>query len=256
VIRFELRRGLVDFLAVEISIVVPAFNEEKLIAGSLGEMRRAMGAFTDRGWDAELIVCDNNSTDRTAELAREGGATVVFEPINQIARSRNRGAAAARGEWLVFVDADSKPGKELFSDVADCIESGRYIGGGCTVRLDEPHFVGGVLTHGWNLISRVVRWAAGSFIFCDAAVFRRVGGFNQELFASEEIDLSRRLKKAARLAGKEFVILHRHPIVTSARKVHLYSRGELLGFFARAAVRPGTILRRRESCAPWYDGRR
>jgi len=54
-----------------------------------------------------MIVCDNNSTDRTAEIARAAGAIVVYEPVNQIARRRNCGAAAATGDWLIFVDADS-----------------------------------------------------------------------------------------------------------------------------------------------------
>ena len=91
-------------------MVVPAFNEERLLGASLAQMKSAAGAFAGRGWDFELIVCDNNSTDRTAEIARAAGATVVFEPVNQIARARNRGAAAATGDWLVFVDADSHPG--------------------------------------------------------------------------------------------------------------------------------------------------
>ncbi|TMH92749.1 MAG: glycosyltransferase, partial [Betaproteobacteria bacterium] len=52
---------------MRISIVVPAFNEERLFADSLRSMRRAMEAFAKRGWPAELIVCDNNSDDRTAE---------------------------------------------------------------------------------------------------------------------------------------------------------------------------------------------
>ena len=60
---------------MKVSAVVPAFNEEKLIVQSLGAIRNAMAAFTERGWESELIVCDNNSTDRTAELARQAGAT-------------------------------------------------------------------------------------------------------------------------------------------------------------------------------------
>src|SRR5688572_1912804 len=79
--------------------------------------------------DAELIVCDNNSTDRTAEIARAAGATVVFEPINQIARARNRGAAAATGDWLIFVDADSYPTRELLEEVRKAILSGALAGG-------------------------------------------------------------------------------------------------------------------------------
>src|ERR1041384_4934890 len=109
---------------MKISVIVPAFNEEKFIARSLRKIKSATGAFTQLGWDSEVIVCDNNSTDRTAEKARAAGATVIFEPVNQIARARNRGASVATGDWLVFIDADSFPSRELFEDLAAAIRSG------------------------------------------------------------------------------------------------------------------------------------
>src|SRR5438477_12943490 len=102
---------------MKVSIIVPAFNEEKLITSSLRQMKKASAAFAELGWQTELIVCDNNSTDRTGELARAEGALVVFEKMNQIARARNAGARAASGEWLVFVDADSHPSRELLAGV-------------------------------------------------------------------------------------------------------------------------------------------
>jgi glycosyltransferase involved in cell wall biosynthesis len=247
---------LFETSAVKISIVVPAFNEEKLIANSLRHIQFASEAFRGLNWETELIVCDNNSTDRTADLARAAGAQVVFEPVNQIARSRNKGASAAHGEWLVFVDADSQPSRELFVEVAQQIRGGQCLAGGCTVQIDEPHFVGRLATTLWNFISRTTRWAAGSFIFCRTDAFREVGGFNQELFASEEIDLSKRLKKLAKTRGQRIRILHRHPILTSARKIHLYTRGEYLRFFLKVLLRPRQTLRLREACLTWYDGRR
>ena len=91
---------------MRISIVIPAFNEEKFIARSLRKIKAATDAFSELGWGNEIIVCDNNSTDRTADKARAAGARVVFEPVNQISRARNRGAAKASGDWLLFVDAD------------------------------------------------------------------------------------------------------------------------------------------------------
>ena len=244
------------FGPVKISIVVPAYNEEKLIGASLRKIQAASQAFTEAGWQTELIVCDNNSSDETAKLAEAAGAKVVFEPVNQISRARNSGARAADGQWLVFVDADSHPSKELFAEVVEQIRSGNCLGGGCTVQLDERHWAADLAAGLWNLISRLRRWAAGSFVYCDAAAFRQVGGFNQELFASEEIELSRRFKELARARGQRFEILHRHPILTSARKVHLYTRGEYLRFFVRVIFRPGQTLRDREACQTWYDGRR
>jgi len=241
---------------MRISVIVPAFNEEKLIAASLRAMRSAMESFSQRGWTAEMFVCDNNSTDATAALARAAGAQVVFEPVNQIARARNTGAAAATGDWLVFVDADSHPTPELFAEVASQIEAGRCLAGGCTVRYEKGGFIANCATGGWNIFSRILRWAAGSFIFCERAAFRAVGGFSQELYASEEIDLSRKLKKLAREQSREVVILHRHPLVTSPRKLRLYSGGELLGFLCKAAFSPRKTIASREACSPWYDGRR
>ena len=89
---------------MRISVVVPAFNEERLLPRTLESIRLALTAFERRGWSCELIVCDNNSTDRTAELACKAGAKVVFEPVNQISRARNAGAAQRRPsslEWRV-----------------------------------------------------------------------------------------------------------------------------------------------------------
>jgi len=231
---------------MKLSVIVPAFNEEKLLGATLACIREAT-----RGFGAELIVCDNNSTDRTAEIARQGGAKVVFEPINQISRARNAGAAVASGDWLVFVDADSFPEPALFADLAEAIASGRCIGGGATVRFDDADRFSNGAVAVWNAISRGMSWAAGSFVFCQAAAFRATGGFSTELYASEEIDFSRRLKRLGRL-----VILHRHPLRTSGRKVRLYSKREYCRLLLRIALSGGRALKRREDCFAWYDGRR
>ena len=241
---------------MKISIVVPAFNEEAGLGAALSSIRNAMRAFDRRGWSSELIVCDNNSTDATATVAREAGATVVFEPVNQIGRARNAGAARATGEWLIFVDADSHPSAALFDDVAAAIERGRCLAGGSTIVYDNPHLVVRTIVRAWNTLSRLNRWAAGSFIFCEAAVFREVGGFNLEFFAGEEIDLSRRLKRAARRRGRTIAILHEHPLLTSDRKMRLYTTREIATFMLRTAITPRRTLGNPRQCYAWYDGRR
>jgi glycosyltransferase involved in cell wall biosynthesis len=241
---------------MKISVVVPAFNEEKLLGASLAEIQKAAEAFTARGWEFELVVCDNNSTDRTGDIARAAGAKVVFEPFNQIGRARNTGAAAATGDWLIFVDADSHPSAGLFGDVAEAIASGKILGGGATVMLDEKLFAANLVTQGWNLTSRIKKWLAGSFIFIEAAAFREMGGFNQEIFAAEELELSQRLKKLAAAHGKKITVLHKHPLKTSARKVKLYSTGEMWRFTMRAIFNHQKTVRSREAAYLWYDGRR
>jgi glycosyltransferase involved in cell wall biosynthesis len=240
---------------MKISVVVPAFNEERLLPASLLSIRQAMQGLDRYGWTSELIVCDNNSTDRTAEIAKCAGAQVVFEPVNQISRARNTGAGRAGGDWIFFVDADSAPTVELFLEAADAIRGG-CLAGGSTVTFDHPPFGVALVAGIWNALSRVKGWAAGSFIFCESAAFREVGGFSEELYASEEIDLFRRLKRLARREKRAIAILHRHPMLTSDRKLRLYGWGELLRFGAKTVASRGRTLRSRKDCYAWYDGRR
>jgi glycosyltransferase involved in cell wall biosynthesis len=241
---------------VKISIVIPAYNEEKLLGTTLHRIEEAAAAFAPAAMTHEVVVCDNNSSDRTAVLAREAGARVVFEPVNQIGRARNTGAAAAQGDWLIFVDADSHPNAGLFTDVAAEIRTGRCLAGGSTVILEGHYPVASLVTGGWNLLSRIQGWAAGSFIFCEARAFREVGGFSPDLYASEEIELFQRLKRLARARRQRISILHRHPLVTSARKLHLYTPWEHFRFLAKTVLLGGRPLRSREACPTWYDGRR
>lgn len=242
--------------ALKISIVIPAFNEEKLLPATLSAVANARQALTRRGWDSEVIVCDNNSTDRTAEGARNAGATVVFEPVNQIGRARNCGAAAATGEWILFVDADSEPSPELFADMAEAIAGGRVMVGGSTLRVDAPNWWYAAFAFFWCTWSRLAKHLAGSFIFVEAAAFREIGGFSNQFFAAEELDLTLRLKRLARRRGKRVVILYRHPLLTSARKATLYSFRETVTFIIRTVLRPKKMLSNRDECAIWYDGRR
>lgn len=239
-----------------VSVLVPAYNEAAVLPRTLAVLRESLRVFEAKGWATDLVVCDNNSTDQTAAIAAAAGARVVFEPVNQIARARNRAASVARGDWFVFVDADSEPSPALFADVAAAIESGRVAAGGATVTMDDRRLWARLGVGTWNLISRTMRWAAGSFVFVDADVFRAVGGFSEALYASEEIDLSRRLKRRARASGRRLVILRRHPLHTSARKLRLYSWWEITRFMARTVLTGGRTLTRADDCFVWYDGRR
>ena len=242
---------------MKVSVVIPAYDEERLLGGTLARVRAAAEAFSRRGWEWEAVVCDNHSSDRTAAVARAAGARVAFEPINQIGRARDTGARAAMGEWLVFIDADSLPSPGLFSDIARQIAAGRALGGGATVRLDgEAPWHARLLGLCWNTWSRLVGWAAGSCIWVRADAFREVGGFGTEAYAGEEVGLSRKLKRLARRQGRRFVILSDHPLETSSRKVRLYTPWEMLRLFLRMVVTFGGAAKDPKACHLWYDGRR
>jgi glycosyltransferase involved in cell wall biosynthesis len=243
---------------MKVSLIVPAFNEEKMLPRSLAAINAASEAFHAEAWETELVVCNNNSTDKTEEVAQTFGAKVAFEPINQISRARNRGAESATGDWFVFVDADSFPGRALFARVADEIKTGKYAGGGCLVSLDEarPFTIVSLILALWNLTSRLRKWAAGSFIFCQASVFRKLGGFSPQLYVTEELEFSKRLNAHARRSGKKVKIISDVRLLTSARKLHLYSKREHFRFLVRALFFQRRVIRTREECHVWYDGRR
>ncbi len=156
-----------------ISIAIPAFNEEKLLPSTLAAVTEAGVAFTDHGWEMEVVVCDNNSTDATAKIAEAAGAQVVSEKHNQISRARNAAGNTAKGEWIIFIDADSEPSKALFEATAVAMGKKEIIGGGATVQ-----FVGGqapfpfvIAERIWNGVSRIMSWPAGSYIFVEQRIF-------------------------------------------------------------------------------------
>lgn len=239
---------------MKVSIIVPAFNEEKLLPATLQAIRRSAAAFSDGGCDWEVIVCDNNSTDGTPQVATAQGATVVFEPVNQIGRARNTGATAATGDWLLFIDADSLASRDLFQSVLSRLRDDRILAGGCVMQQDLDLWTLIWLTEAWNFISRRMKWMAGSFIFVRCEAFREVGGFDLTRFAGEEITLSRSLKRLARKRGQRIEIISEHRLMTSGRKMNLYTKREQLSLILKSVFLPFLTLRRRQDY--WYDGRR
>ncbi len=201
-------------------------------------------------------MVDNNSTDNTAELARQTGATVVFEPVNQIGRARNAGAAHATGDWLLFLDADSVLTPLLLADIIRVIESGKYVGCGSTLRMDGLPWWANVTLQLWTGASVLFRWAAGALIVCRRDAFQEVGGFDQDLYALDEIRLSKQLKQWGRRHGLQFTILTEHPLETSSRKISLYSGREIAIQIFRIFILPKKTLQDKKYLSVWYDGRR
>ena len=228
-----------------LSIIVPAYNEEYLLRPTLAALNDGSAAL---GNPAELIVVDDASTDRTAEIAREMGARVVTVRLRHIAAARNAGGRAASGELLIFVDADTVVSPGLLRDAVNAYEGGA-VGGGAGVRyhVGDPRWAA-ILTAIIIWIMRRAKWAAGCFVFVRKDVFDRVGGFDERYFASEEIHFSRAIKRYGR-----FVML-RGAVTTSARKARLFSaRAVFLQFLAM--LWPGS-LKRRDRLGFWYDGQR
>ena len=234
-------QGDVDAREPAISIIVPAHNEEALLGPTLEALGTAAATIGER---YELVVVDDSSTDRTADIARAHGARVVSTDAHQIAAARNAGAREARGDILVFVDADTIVPARILRAAVDTMRGGAAGGGASAVfEPSAPRWAHRTIAFAaW--IMRAAKWAPGCFIFASRDAFERAGGFDERYFASEEIHLSRALKRIGR-----FVILP-DCVVTSARKAEHYSMGHSLWLMARMAW-PGS-LKRRQGLEFWY----
>ena len=251
-----------DWLRPTLSVVIPARNEEYELPGTLESIATAVAECRDQIDTAEVIVVDDGSTDRTAAIAADAGATVVRVQLHNIGAVRNAGAAAATGQMLIFLDADTQlPGQTLRAAVA-AVTSGA-IGGGAGIRWDRTppllaRLSSSAFLLGWQTIAR---WATGCFIFCRRDAFGAIGGFDPQWMAAEERALSVALKREAKARGLRWVILS-EKVVSSARKMRLFSTRELIGlsvpllFGSQGLLRGGGELRDSSRLGFFYDAPR
>jgi rSAM/selenodomain-associated transferase 2/rSAM/selenodomain-associated transferase 1 len=193
--------------APSISVVIPALNEEEYIGRAI---RSAMTA--DQG-EVEIIVVDGGSSDETVQVARACGATVL-ESARGRARQMNAGAAAACGDILLFLHADSYLPADFAACVHRTLAAPDTIAGAFALRIEPPSAAMRFYAATTNLRSRVAGLPYGDqAIFLTRAAFERVGGY-PDLPIMEDLELVRRLRRlghvriANRTAG------------TSARRWH------------------------------------
>jgi glycosyltransferase involved in cell wall biosynthesis len=230
-----------------LSFIIPAHNEEALIASTIRAIRTATDGLAA---PVEIIVVDDASTDRTAAIAAAEGARVVPAQVRQIAAARNAGAAVARGSIFVFVDADTIVGAAVVRALVAAMAAGA-VGGGAAIQFDEPT----PRYSRWplamlNVSCRLWHWAAGAFIFCRREAFEAAGGFDARLFAGEEVYFSRAMRRRGR-----FVIL-REPVVTSGRKLRTHSAWEILWTVVKIGAAGPWGVRSRRRLGLWYGERR
>lgn len=227
-----------------LSVIVPAYNEEQLLEATL---RAIHAAATSSSEPYEVIVVDDASTDCTAAIAHGLGARVIPVAYRQIAATRNAGARAAQGDWLLFVDADTVVTTAAVRAAVRALQRGA-VGGGCAFRFDgRLPLYGRLLDWVGAVLYRLVGLASGCFLFCSRQAFEGVGGFDDGLFAGEEGAMSLALKRQGR-----FVIL-RQVVMTSGRKFRAYSAREIGRVMFHLAWGKG---RNRAGLEIWYGDRR
>ena len=205
-----------------LSVIIPAYNEEKLLPEALEAVRGALEKIAE----AELIVVDNESTDSTREIAEKAGARLISESIHNIARVRNTGARNAEGNILVFIDADTVVPITLLEKIVSEMENVRCYGGGVAVEY-EPSYRR--LTYAYlqfcMVIGRMFRMRQGALQFCQADAFQKLGGFDETIYVGEDVEFQWRLARLARRSGGYVSFITEPPVRTSSR------RFDRFGFF-------------------------
>jgi rSAM/selenodomain-associated transferase 2 len=187
-----------------LSVVVPMLNEGSAIGETLAALRTGAP-------NAEIIVVDGGSVDQCVDVARKLADRVIAAPRGR-ARQMNAGAACALGDILTFVHADTRVPSSFEKDILDSLEESDIVGGRFDVELDDPSLACRLIGDLISLRSRITQTATGDqAIFVRRSVFEALGGF-PDFDLCEDLDFSRRLKRAGRVA-----CLHSH-VTTSARR--------------------------------------
>jgi glycosyltransferase involved in cell wall biosynthesis len=211
-----------------ISFIIPAHNEERWIGECLGSIRAAMASL---GESYEVIVVDDASTDATHEIALGMGARTMRVAHRRIAAVRNAGAREAGGQWLFFVDADTRANAGAVRAGLEAMRRGS-VGGGCIPALHGQVPLWGRAIHFLACgVGRRIRLVGGCFLFCTRQAYAAAGGFPESLYAGEDIAFVRALKRAGGF------VVPGPTVVTSARKLQVAGPWEVAGLMLRIAVR-------------------
>lgn len=247
----------------KISLVIPAFNEEKYLPALLDSVDVARAHYSRGADEVEVIVADNSSTDGTAELARARGCRVAPVHKPAIAASRNGGARIATGEIVAFIDADCTIHPQTFNVIDRTLASPNVVAAATGARFDRASLGIGLTT----LIGEVLFFVANldiGVVFCRRADWKTVGGYNEELLCAEDVEFLVELKKLGKSRRQKFVRAKGARATTSARKFdtrgdwHYFRMAPPTAIFAMLFNR--TALQRQMGAERiseyWYDVRK
>ena len=199
-----------------LSIVIPAYNEEKYLPATLESVVDALEGMTP----AELIVVDNESTDSTREIAMRFGARIVDEAVHNIGHVRNTGAIAASCDVIVFLDADTRVFPGTFQKILSEMTDPDCFGGSVAVEYEgelRRTWVRWFMKL-WPLLGKFMRMRQGALQFCWRSVFIELGGYDATIFVGEDIEFHWRLDKLARQRGGHTAFIDAPKVRTSSRR--------------------------------------
>ncbi len=184
---------------MKISIIIPTLNEEKYLERLLKSIEKQDFE------DYEIIVSDSKSNDNTTEIAENYGAKVITGERKGPGHARNLGAKKAKGEYLLFIDADViLPDKKTFSKIIKILCNKKFVGGTAKTKgYGEFKIYNFLMTFSYKFFEILTRIGipsmSGFFIFTRKKLFKELNGFDEELPISEDFDFSKKLKEFGKL---------------------------------------------------------
>ncbi len=218
--------------APRFSLIIPARNEEAYLPRLLDTIDVARRCYAGGPDAIEVIVADNVSTDRTADLARQRSCRVVAVEKRVIGAVRNGGAHAALGEILTFVDADARIHAETFNAIDRLMRSGRVVAGASGVRLERLS-VGIAATLALMLPMVWITGMDTGVTFCRRTDFDAIGGYSEERKFAEDVQLLLDLRRLGRSRGQRLGRTRSAKALASVRKFDRYGEWHYFALIAR-----------------------
>lgn len=194
-----------------ISVIIPAYNEEARI----GVCLRSLIKQSYPRDQYEIMVVDNNSTDRTAKIARSLKVKVVEEKNQGLVFARRQGIAASKGSLVAFIDADCLAQPLWLKKMVEIYEKNEAVVGiGQQINLQPKNLFISLIEPLTNFSLRVLKILPGSHFSFRRSAYDQTGGYSLKADFSEDIYLSKKLKKFGRL-----VIQKKGLVIASSRRL-------------------------------------
>ena len=218
---------------MKFSVIIPAYNEAQYLPRLLDSIDVARSNYSGGAAAVEVIVADNDSNDRTAEIAAARGARVVKVAKRRIAAARNGGGHVARGEIVCFIDADSAVHPQTFNAIDEAMKGGRYIWGATGVTLERKSFA---LLVTYSLMMPMVSLTGidTGLSFCRREDFEAVGGYDESRMYAEDVIFPLALRRLGRTRGQRLTRLPRVKALGCTRKFDQFGDWHYFGMLGHA----------------------